>query len=351
MALGSNVRAMRDSLVADEVVDSDAELVRQLALGRQEALGPLYARYAPLVFGVAAHSLDRAAAEEIVQDVFLAIWRKAADFDPQQGAFRAWLLQLAHWRVLNELRRRSRRPQLEPDDGGLDSLPDLLQADPAERVSHAERRAAIRSAMDALPAAQRQAVALAFFDELTHAQVARRLGLPLGTAKTRIRSGLHGLRLHLAPLAATLVLAGGVLAAGLKAWQTQIALERDERALGLASASDVERRHLSPALAGLPADAHGSYQTRPGATLAILTVTDLPAAPAGQRYVAWLEQGTTWTALGELTPDAHGGGRLIAEAQTLGAAPPTLVEVTLESGGGPNPKEPSGPVVLAWAPS
>src|ERR687886_404735 len=108
MSLRSNVRAMRDTLVADEV--SDAELVRQLAAGRQEALGPLYARYAPLVFGVAAQSLDSSAAEEIVQDVFLAIWRKASDFDPEQGAFRGWLLQMAHWRVLHDPRPPTQRP-------------------------------------------------------------------------------------------------------------------------------------------------------------------------------------------------------------------------------------------------
>ena len=330
---------------------SDVELIRELASGGQEALGPLYARYAPLVFGVATQSLDRAAAEEIVQDVFLAIWRKAADFDPEQGAFRAWLLQVAHWRVLNELRRRNRRPHLQPDaeeHGLLASLPDVLQTDPADHVSYAERRAAIRSAMDALPAAQRQAVALAFFGELTHEQVARKLDLPLGTAKTRIRSGLHSLRRHLAPVAATLVLVAGVVAAGLKAWQTQLVLERDERALRLASASDVERRHLSPVMAGLPADAHGSYQTRPGASIAILTVTDLPPAPSGQHYQAWLQQGTSWTALGEITPDATGSGRLIAEDPRLSKDPPTLVEVTLGSTRGPN--EPSGAVALAWAP-
>jgi RNA polymerase sigma-70 factor (ECF subfamily) len=335
--------------VADEL--SDAELVRQLASGGQEALGPLYARYASLIFGVAAHSLDTAAAEEIVQDVFLAIWRKADSFDPEQGAFRAWLLQLVHWRVLNELRRRNRRPQLQPDadeDGLLASLPDVLQTDPADHVSHEERRAAIRSAMDALPAAQRQAVALAFFGDLTHEQVARKLNLPLGTAKTRIRSGLHSLRLHLAPVAATLVLVAGVLAAGLKAWQTELLLERDERALGLASASDVERRHLSPAMAGLPADAHGSYQTRDGASLAIVTITDLPKPPAGQHYTVWVEQQNTWISLGEVTPNASGSGRLIAEDQQLAAGPPTLVEVTLESTS--SPKEPSGSVVLSWTP-
>src|ERR687884_1994456 len=107
----STVRAMR---VADEL--SDAELVGQLARGRQEALGPLYARYASLIFGVAAHSLDTAAAEEIVQDVFLAIWRKADSFDPEQGAFRAWLLQLVHWRGVHEMRRRPPRPPPPPGD-------------------------------------------------------------------------------------------------------------------------------------------------------------------------------------------------------------------------------------------
>src|ERR671930_1588878 len=140
----------------------DGELVRRLAAGHQEALGPLYARYAPLVFGLAAQSLDRAAAEEIVQDVFLAIWRKASDFDPAQGTLRGWLLQLAHWRILNELRRQSRRPRLERDPDGerLTAIEDS-QPDPAEQVWRDERRAVIRAALDALPANQRQALALA----------------------------------------------------------------------------------------------------------------------------------------------------------------------------------------------
>src|SRR5438270_2591151 len=89
----------------------DEELMGQLAAGRQEALGPLHGRYAPLIFGLAAQTLDRAAAEEIVQEVFLAVWRKAATFDPARGTFRAWVLRIAHLRVINELRRRGRRPQ------------------------------------------------------------------------------------------------------------------------------------------------------------------------------------------------------------------------------------------------
>src|SRR3954467_13621634 len=80
---------------------SDEELMQQLAEGRHEAIGPLHARYAPLIFNIAAQTLDRAAAEEIVQDVFVAVWRHAGVFDPARGRFRAWALQIAHLRVLN----------------------------------------------------------------------------------------------------------------------------------------------------------------------------------------------------------------------------------------------------------
>ena len=83
---------------------SDEELMSQLAAGRQDALGPLHGRYASLVFNLAAQSIDRATAEEIVQDVFVAVWRKAGSFDPARGSFRAWVLRIAHHRVLNELR-------------------------------------------------------------------------------------------------------------------------------------------------------------------------------------------------------------------------------------------------------
>src|SRR5271165_5985423 len=98
---------------------TDEELMGQLAAGRQDALGPLHGRYASLVFNLAAQTLDRATAEEIVQDVFVAVWRKAGTFDPARGTFRAWVLRIAHLRVLNELRRRGRRPRVEPDPEGL----------------------------------------------------------------------------------------------------------------------------------------------------------------------------------------------------------------------------------------
>ena len=79
-----------------------------VATGAQDALGPLYSRYARLVFNVAAQTLERAVAEEIMQEVFLVVWRRARLFDPARGTFRSWVLQITHFRVLNELRRRSR---------------------------------------------------------------------------------------------------------------------------------------------------------------------------------------------------------------------------------------------------
>jgi RNA polymerase sigma factor (sigma-70 family) len=100
--------------------------MRELALRNPEALQPLFARYAPLVFHTASQSLGAGSAEDIVQDVFLSVWRKADSFDPRIGDFRPRLLQIAHFRILNELRAGSRRPPIDPSagDGALSELPD-----------------------------------------------------------------------------------------------------------------------------------------------------------------------------------------------------------------------------------
>jgi RNA polymerase sigma factor (sigma-70 family) len=174
---------------------SDEELMRQLAAGREEPLGSLYRRYASLVFSIAAQSLDRSTAEEIVQDVFLAVWRNAAVFRSERGAFRPWVLKISHFRILNELRRRRRRPILQPDFDGL-RLASLSDdgPKPEEVALRASLRAGMRSACKELPRSQRQAVDLAFFKGLSHQEVAAELGIPLGTAKTRIRTGLRRLR-------------------------------------------------------------------------------------------------------------------------------------------------------------
>lgn len=326
---------------------SDEELVRWLTAGRQEALGALYSRYAPLIFSLAAQTLDQHAAEEIVQDVFLAVWRGAATFDPERGPFRPWVLQVAHTRILNELRRRSRRPRIEPDPDGLylESLPDAAP-EPAEAAWHEYRRSAVRSAVEALPPPQRQALGLAFFEELTHEQVAALLDLPLGTAKTRIRAALQKLRSQLAPLIAALALVSTVGALGIRYQSDQMALERYDRALQLVTASDLRPLRLEAA-PGVPAEAHGTYRARPGAENAVLTLSHLPPVPEGRIYQGWVLSDGTWTSLGTAHPDAGGGTRLllIAEGPEL-AVPPEAVQVTLEPlGGSPTP---SGGVVIAW---
>jgi RNA polymerase sigma-70 factor (ECF subfamily) len=183
---------------------SDEQLVSLLADGCRAALAALHRRYVRLVFGVAARRLGAAAAEEVVQDIFLDVWRRAARFDGRRGGFRPWLFRLAHWRILNELRRRYHRPGPMADgDADLEALVDD-EPEPFEMVAGAERRAAMQTALLVLPPPQREAVALAFFEERTHEEVSAALDLPLGTTKTRIRAGLRRLRVELAPVAATL---------------------------------------------------------------------------------------------------------------------------------------------------
>src|SRR5512139_759309 len=96
----------------------DAQLMREVARGSETALTLLHRRFARTVFGLALQTFDRATAEDVVQDVFLSVWRHAASFDSERGTVRAWILQIAHYRVLNELRRRSRQPPIEPDAEG-----------------------------------------------------------------------------------------------------------------------------------------------------------------------------------------------------------------------------------------
>ena len=177
----------------------DEVLVRQLAGGRQDAFGRLYRRYASLILNMAARSLDRSTAEEIVQDVFMTVWRHAGVFTPERGTFRAWVLQMARFRILNELRRRRRRPQTQPDPDGV-LLAGLTDGGPQPEdaaVRHAVIPA-ILSACRELPPTQRQAVDRILLRHLSHRQAAADLGIPLGTIKTRIRTAVRSLRAKLA---------------------------------------------------------------------------------------------------------------------------------------------------------
>jgi RNA polymerase sigma-70 factor (ECF subfamily) len=294
------------------------------------------------VFALAARALDRPAAEEIVQDVFVAIWQNAERFDPALGSLRTWLLAIAQRRIANELRRRSRRPKLASDDGESLAAVDPSPG-PVAEAWLAYRRAAVREALEHLPAEQRKALGLAFFEELTHEQVAQVLELPLGTAKTRIRSGLRKLR---APLAA-LVALGVVLAGGGATWlareRAQAALER--RALDLVTSSEVTPLRLEPPAGAAVSETHATYRARQGEPLAVLTLSHFAPAPAGSVYQAWTRHGLVYTSIGIAELDASGHARLIAEGRAFGVTPDEI-SVTVEPAGGS--ESPTGPEVVAW---
>ena len=320
---------------------SDEELMRQVAGGSEESLAALHRRFARLILHLATPSLDRAAAEDLVQDVFLAVWRNAGRFDPERGTVRAWLLQIAHFRLLNELRRRSRQPEivLDPDGLVLDRIP-ANGLGPSEAAAQQHRREALQAALDRLPPPQRDALALAFLDDLTHEQVAAELDVPLGTAKTRIRTGLQRLRSALgtqwAGVAALCLLA----ALGVRYLSERATLTRYDRALSMITASDSVNFRLAP-MPPTPAGTHARYRGRPGAAIAIVTFSDFPPAPAGRIYQAWARHGSTWTSLGTVS----GSTRLIAEGAALSTLPDAL-QVTIEPRAGS--ATPSGPVVVAW---
>jgi RNA polymerase sigma-70 factor (ECF subfamily) len=327
--------------------ETDEELVRALAGGRQESLGALYARHAPLVFGIARQTLDGAAAEDIVQDVFLAVWQGAATFDAARGAFRPWLLQIAHNRVLNELRRRSRKPLpgTGTDSDRLEALPDP-GPEPSAEIWREFRRSAVREALKQLPPPQRQALGLAFFEDLTHEQVAAVLNLRLGTAKTRIRAGLQRLRAQLSPALALLavILVGGVTALGTYRFYDRAQISRDERALDLVTSSDVHPLRLEAA-PGTPAEAHANWRARAGTQVGVLSLSHLPAPPSGFVYQAWLLHEGLWISLGTALPDASGKARIVAEQPAV-ASPPEALRVTLEPA--PGSSQPQGRTVIAW---
>jgi RNA polymerase sigma-70 factor (ECF subfamily) len=313
---------------------SDEDLVLDLARGRHDALGALYSRYAGLIFAVAAQSLGPTAAEEVVQETFLAIWRGASTFDPAAGPFRPWALRVAHWRILNELRRRRRHPGQGSAEDEHSPLLHLADAEPGpeEHVWRGERARLVHSALSNLSPKQRQAVALAFMQDLTHEQVADVLGVPLGTAKTRIRDGLQHMRTLLLPVAASLVLVA-VLGAGLVRWlQHESALRQNQRAVTVLTSSTVVAIRV-PSVTG--SDMHALYRVEPGTDLVILSVSHAEPGP----YQARAHVAGQWVPLGTFQADADGRAVLIAQAEALGQVPDAL-EVRLES---------TGQLVLQWA--
>jgi RNA polymerase sigma-70 factor, ECF subfamily len=174
-------------------------LVRQVAGGDQRALHALYERAHHLVFTLAVRMTSNpATAEEVTLDVFHDLWRRAAAYDPANGTVLGWIMNQARSRAIDRLRfeqRKKRRdgPAAEAVEGEVRA--DAAAApDPCDVADLAQRGRALRAALDALAPEERLAIESAFLSGLTHVEVAARLNEPLGTVKTRIRSGLQKLR-------------------------------------------------------------------------------------------------------------------------------------------------------------
>ncbi len=156
--------------------------------GDESAMTALYDRYSSLVYAVALRVLgDTGAAEDVLQEVFMQLWRNPAAFDSSRGNLGAWLGVITRNRAIDGLRKR--RPETDIADVVVSVEPDL--ASDAERARAMQK---VRVALGSMPGAQRSALEMAYFEGLTHTEIAAKTGEPLGTIKTRIRSGLQALR-------------------------------------------------------------------------------------------------------------------------------------------------------------
>jgi len=181
---------------ANEVVgelSTDRRIVRRLAGGDRSALADLYDRHSGVVYSLAYRIVGSPDAEDVVQDVFAQAWRQADRYDPDRATVVAWLLNMTRTRAIDRLRADRTRQRLTVHEEPLATAPQQ-QADQEQGAIHAERASRVRAALGMLAAAQRQALELAYYAGLTHTEIAERLGEPLGTVKTRIRSALLKLR-------------------------------------------------------------------------------------------------------------------------------------------------------------
>ena len=171
---------------------ADVELLKAVARGDEQALAQLYDSYRLILFGLLVRILNsREEAEDVLQEVFLQVWRRARDFDETRGKPFTWLVTLARSRAIDRLRSL----------GARDRVAQASVREAAEEVSDAardtfrsEQRALVTSALSQLPEEQKRPLVLAYFEGLTQSEIAAKLGAPLGTVKTRMRAGMIKLR-------------------------------------------------------------------------------------------------------------------------------------------------------------
>jgi RNA polymerase sigma factor (sigma-70 family) len=172
----------------------DGQLVELVARKDAGALEALYDRYGRAAYSLARRILtEETLAQDVVQEVFLSLWRDARRFDAGRGTVATYLLSMTHHRAVDVVRREENLRRWRTSDEGLE-----LEPDPKVRVEDeveaSERRAEVRAALAELPAAQREALALAYFGGYTQREVAALVGVPLGTVKTRMAAGMRKLK-------------------------------------------------------------------------------------------------------------------------------------------------------------
>lgn len=192
----------------------DAELVMAMTRGDTAALSVLYDRHAAVVYRAAFRRLgDRQLAEEVVQDVWLTLWNRATMFDPGQGSLAGWLVTIARNRATDRMRALSRRPGVLPLSAVFATVDDAdrvldagsvvasagATADPEVVLDEHALRDTMTAALSALPPDERAVLELGYYGDLSQSEIADRLGIPLGTVKTRTRRALLRLRGSIAP--------------------------------------------------------------------------------------------------------------------------------------------------------
>jgi RNA polymerase sigma-70 factor (ECF subfamily) len=178
----------------EEQLRADRRAIELVSRGDVGALDELYDRHARAVYSLALRIVsDTADAEEVVQDVFTQVWRQSARYDGARASVTGWLLMMTRARAIDRLRARQSRPDALAGDSALPSIP-AVAVNQESRVIDRQNVQALKGAIDTLPDNLRAPIELAYYEGLSHADIAKRLGEPLGTVKTRMRSALARLR-------------------------------------------------------------------------------------------------------------------------------------------------------------
>jgi RNA polymerase sigma-70 factor (ECF subfamily) len=176
---------------------SDVELLHAVANGDEVALARLYDAYRVILFGLLVRILNsREEAEDVLQDVFIQVWRRAKDFDEKRGKPFTWLVTLARSRAIDRLRLLGARQRLVT--GAAQEQTDVVSDALTDTIAVAKREI-VQRALAELPEDQRKTLVLAYFDGLTQSEIAKKLNAPLGTVKTRMRTAMQKLRALLGP--------------------------------------------------------------------------------------------------------------------------------------------------------